>query len=270
MGSSYFAPLAFKYMGVAIYPEIASEYFYYLKEHNKTGEAVILSQSGKSSEALWCSGIVERYTAITNDAQSPLAVNAKMVIDIKAGREDYSSSKTYVNTLLALFKGFGMDTSKVVENLLNSIGAYEQMGNEIARKIFDLLQKKRVNGFYITGSGPNIATAMEAALILSEMTKIGFQGLPLAQYDHGPKETAAHSIVIQIVSKGNAYKRNAQVRQSIEDAGATVFAIEEVLADEFSSILYNIIPFNFIGYYLANLLQVKDTFAVGNKVTEVE
>lgn len=38
---------------------------------------------------------------------------------------------------------------------------------------------------YIIGSGPNIATALQAALILSESTKLNFTGIPIAQYDPG-------------------------------------------------------------------------------------
>src|SRR5690242_17501876 len=100
MGSSYFAPLAFKYMGIDIYPEIASEYYTYLKTTKKHPHAVILSQSGRSSEALWCSSLFEKYTAITNDVTSALAdgKNARPVISIMAGEELNSSSKTYTNT----------------------------------------------------------------------------------------------------------------------------------------------------------------------------
>ena len=35
MGSSYFAPLAFKYMNIDIYPELASEYYNYMADKSK-------------------------------------------------------------------------------------------------------------------------------------------------------------------------------------------------------------------------------------------
>ncbi len=47
MGSSYFASMAFKYMGVNIFPEMASEYYNYISGDKKLPLAVILSQSGK-------------------------------------------------------------------------------------------------------------------------------------------------------------------------------------------------------------------------------
>ena len=75
MGSSYFAPLAFKYMGIEIQPEIASEYFNYLSFHKKKPLGVILSQSGKSSEALWCTQLFEQYIAISNYPKNIAAVH---------------------------------------------------------------------------------------------------------------------------------------------------------------------------------------------------
>lgn len=272
MGSSYFAPLAFKYMGIEIFPEMASEFFTYLKKVNKIPEAVILSQSGRSSEALWCTGIVEQYTAITNDVNSTLAMgkNSKKVISIMAGEELNSSSKTYTNTLLALFKGFEMDATAALSILSDSMSAYQQQGRALAEEVFDLLKSGDIHGIYITGSGPNIATALEAALILSESTKRNFHGLPLAQYDHGPKETANNSIVIQVLSQGPAYTRSVKLGSTIQQAGAHVLTVESRDVPENFSILTNIVPFNFMAFYLAQKLNVGSTFTVGGKVTEVE
>jgi len=271
MGSSYFAPLAFKYMGIQIYPELASEYYNYLHDGTKILYGVLLSQSGKSTEVLWCAGLFEKFTAISNDMYSPLCTfaAAAKIIPLLAGEEKYSSSKTYINTLLALFKGFGMDTSNAVQLLIQNENKYQEQGKAIADAIFDLLQAGKVNGLYITGSGPNIGTAMQAALIMSESTKLNFNGLSMAQYDHGPKETAKNSVVINIISKGKSYDRSNKLSTIIKSAGASVFTIEEPEATENESILHNMIPFNYMAYYLSLKLDVQETFVVGGKVTEV-
>ena len=232
---------------------------------------VILSQSGRSSEALWCTKLFTKYVAITNDPASPLATatNRAGLVDILAGSEEYSSSKTYINTLLALFRGFGMEPSGFLDLLPSRMDAYQSWGRDLAQTMVDIMREKKVTGLYITGSGPNIATAMQAALILSESTKLGFQGLPLAQFDHGPKEAAAGSIVFQILDKEHGYTRDKTLSSKIQGAGAHVFTVEEPLVPEYSSVLFNIIPFNFLGFYLAQLLDVGETFSVGGKVTEV-
>ena len=270
MGSSYFAPLSFKYMGIDIQPEPASEFYHYLKKSTiKSG--VLLSQSGRSTELLWCARLFEEYIAITNYNDSPLCQfkAVSKVVPLLAGDEQYSSSKTYINTLLALFKGFGMDVRNAVALLAKNMNTYEEKGRALAEATFEVLQQKDTTGIYILGSGPNIGTAMQAALIMSESTKLVFTGMPMAQYDHGPKETAKGSIVIQVVSKGRSYDRSIHLSDTVSAAGAKVFAVEEPDSPENESILHNIIPFNFMAYYLSQKLKIGETFVVGGKVTEV-
>jgi len=271
MGSSYFAPLAFKIMNIDIYPGIASEYYHYMAGPEKLPHAVILSQSGRSSEALWCAQLFDSYIAISNNPESKLCKlkNAVKTVPLLAGDEQYSSSKTYINTLLALYKGFGYNGLNAIKLLDRKIGDYDESGKRMANEVFDLIKQKNIHGIYITGSGPNIATAYEASLILSESTKICFTGLPMAQYDHGPKETAANSIVIQIMARGKAYNRTRKLNEIISKAGAHVITVEEPETDEYSSIIHNMIPFNFMAYYLAEKLKITETFVVGGKVTEV-
>ena len=275
MGSSYFASLAFKYMGIPIQPELASEYVYYLANGKKAPSAVLLSQSGQSSEVLWCRELFEQYVAVSNYTESDLctAPNVHRVLPIRAGEEHYSSSKTYINTLLALFKGFGFSPEASVALMADRFEQYRRQGEELANALFAVLTQHQTHGMYVTGSGPNIATAYEAALILSESTKLNFHGLPMAQYDHGPKETAKNSIVIQIMAKGKAYERTQRLSDMIAKAGAHVFTIEapdQVAGplDENFSILHNIIPFNFLAYSLAEKLNIGETFVVGGKITE--
>ena len=271
MGSSWFAPLAFKYMGINIMPEIASEYFNYITSGDKLGMAVILSQSGKSREVLWCRDLFEKYISITNNTSAELSRHKNMIqtIDIMAGDEQNSSSKTYINTLLALFKGFGFDMQNPLQVMVDKMSEYERKGISMAKEVYDAISDRKIHGIYIIGSGPNIATAFEAALILSESTKLCFNGMSMAQYDHGPKETAFDSIVIQIMAKGRSYERAQKLTELIVSSGAYVITVEEPEVEERFSVLHNIIPFNYMAYYLAEKLGITDTFLVGRKITEV-
>ena len=235
MGSSYFAPLAFKYLGVPIQPELASEYYYYLAKGQKKEQAVLLSQSGRSSEVLWCRNLFEQYVAVTNYADSELATspNVAGILAIGAGQEQYSSSKTYVNTLIGLFQGFGFAPEAAVARLTRRFDEYRRQGEQLARDVFDVLQQHRIHGIY----------------------------------DHGPKETAQNSIIIQILTSGPIYERTQRLSVMVARAGAHVFTVE-VPEDETYSILDGIIPFNFMAYHLALMLNIGETFIVGGKVTK--
>jgi len=272
MGSSYFAPLALKYSGCNIFPEIASEYFHYRHKHKTYPLAVLLSQSGYSSETVWNINRFGEYVAIINNTDSPLATSpkAKKVIDIHAGVEVHSSTKSYVNTLITLYQGMNIDTDPAVRVLEENIRKYEEWGEQQAEIIHDKYSKGSTNGIYVLGNGPNIATACEAALVLTETTKIPFIPMALPQYDHGPKESAPESIVIGISVEGELKQRTKQLFETINRAGASTIIWEERDVNEYLSPLTSIVPLNCLAYSLARKLGISDTFVIGDKITVIK
>lgn len=271
MGSSYYAALAPYYLGIDIQPYSASEYYYYLSRNKIRDLGVLISQSGRTSEVLWCRELFSKFFAVTNEIKSPMCVSTKLerVIPLLAGKEEYSSSKTYTNTLITLYNGFGIDTWPAVEALKKGMKKYEKWGTKTAEQIYDLIYNDTFKGAYIIGDGPNIATAYQASLYLSETTKYPFIGMSVAQYDHGPKETAQGSVVIVLNTSGKDSKRGERLFKMVQNAGATVFDYEEEDVTEDLSPITSILPLNFMGYQLAKLLNIEKTFLVGNKVTEV-
>lgn len=272
MGASHNACLALKFAGLDVRPEVASEYFNYVSHKKKLPLGVLVSQSGRSTETLWCRTLFERYIAVVNDPESPLATaqNVERVVQIHAADEKYSSTSTYVNTLIALYSGLGIEVKPAVEHLKRNFQRFEDWGKNAAKKIAALLGKGEAIGGYIIGSGPNIATAREAALTISESTKLPFIGMAAAQYDHGPKETAAGTVVIAITVKGPSYERTQRLLDTVRDAGAEVIVLEETGLDERISPISLIVPFNFLMHYLVKELGVNPEFTVGRKVTELE
>jgi len=272
MGSSYFATLALYYQGIDIRPETSSTYFNYLSKKHKADLAVLISQSGRSSETLWCRELFKEYIAITNDAKSKLASaqNVKRLVELKAGLETHSSTKTYINTLIALFRGHKVNVWPAIEKLKARMEEYEAWGKEAADKIYKILNSGKYKGIYVIGNGPNIATAYQAALMLSESTKYPVVGMSVSQYDHGPKETANGSVVIVIRSNGPSYHRTNTLFKIVANAGAKVLYVEESDLPEYLSTITTIMPLNFMAQYLADKLKVENTFEVGEKVTEVK
>ena len=272
MGSSHYATLALYYQGVRITPYSASDYYHYLKPAARADLGVLISQSGRSSEVLWCRELFNRFYAITNEIKSPLCVSTSLerVFPLMAGKEEHSSSKTYVNTLITLFNGHKIDPYAAVRLLREKSIEYEAWGSEAAAKIHAMIGADKYKGCYIIGSGPNIATAYQAALVLSETSKYPFIGMSTAQYDHGPKETAQDCAVIVIRSNGPDSARTRRLFELVDNAGAMVHYFEERDIDESLSPVVSIMPFNFMAYYLAKLLNITRTFTVGKKVTEVD
>ncbi len=270
MGSSYYAILAMYYLGLPIKPSRASEYYNYLSQKKVKELGVLISQSGRSSEVIWCRDLFQRFYAITNVLKSPLCVstNLERVFPLLAGSEVSSSTKTYINTLITLYNGLGVDPTPAVDALRGKMYEYEKWGNETAGLIYELITTNNYKGSYIIGNGPNISTVHQAAHILSESTKFPFIGMSVSEYDHGPKETAKDSVVIVIKSDGASYRRTNKLFDLVENAGANVFYLEDKDVPEALSPITSVVPLMFMTYYLAKLLKITKPFMVGSKITE--
>jgi glucosamine--fructose-6-phosphate aminotransferase (isomerizing) len=270
MGSSYYATLALYYQGIPIFPNRASEYYNYLSGKKISEMGVLISQSGRSSEVIWCRELFKHFYAITNVLKSPLCVstNLERVFPILAGTELNSSTKTYINTLITLYNGLGVDPSLAVNMLRDKMYEYEDWGKNTAELIYEHIISPNYKGTYIIGNGPNIATVHQAAHILSESTKHPFIGMSVSEYDHGPKETAKDSVVIVIKSDGVSYRRTKKLFELVANAGAHVFYYDDNDVPETLSPITSVVPLMFMTYYLSKLFQIPKPFIVGKKITE--
>lgn len=271
IGSSYYAPLALQLAGYPVNAYPASE-FYHVNQGKSFPQGVLISQSGRSSEVLWCSQLFRDYIVLTNDEGSPLAVNvncSKKLL-LHAGKEEYSSSKTYINTLLVLLRGFQSDIQPMLAFLREYMVEAEKKGREMADFIYEKHVKGTLRGIFILGAGCSAATALQASLICSESTRIVFTGIPLAWYDHGYKETAEGSVVIFIAPElENDARRAEKIAGLIRKSGGYAYFTNPLPDGLFRPVL-EIISFNFLASYLSEYLGRKGFFTIGSKVTENE
>ncbi len=269
-GSSYFAALTLRYLGVKIFPELAGEYYSYLRKIKQFDNAVLISQSGRTTDVLNCGDCFREYTAIVNDISSPLAnrQNVKSVVSLLAGNEKFSSTKTFINTLIVLYMGHGFDVRNVLDSIERRFNDFELTGNSVAAAIYKTLKKKRLKCIII-GSGPNVGTAFQAAHLLSESTKYPFVGMSLSQYEHGYKETAKNSVVIAInPTNGILHERTNKLLELLRNADAAVYEVNEPELEEIYSPFSSIVPFFFMAGFLKSKLGIVATFQIGSKITE--
>lgn len=270
MGSSYFAAVTLRYSGVKIFPELAGDYFNYIRTLKQFENAVLISQSGKTTDVLNCTSCFKEFTAIVNDLESPLAnqPNLKSVVSIVAGAERFSSTKTFMNTLITLYLGHGFDVKHVLDSVERRFSEFELIGNTLGSTLHHSLRKKKAKCI-ILGSGPNVGIAYQAALVLSESLKYPFVGMSLTQYEHGYKETARDAVVIVInPSKGVLFERTNRLMSLLRNVDAKVLEISEPELEEVYSPFTSILPFFFMANFLTSKMKITEPFVIGNKVTE--
>jgi glutamine---fructose-6-phosphate transaminase (isomerizing) len=271
MGSSFYAALLFKYLGINISPEQSYGFHKYLHQQFSIKSGVLISQSGESSETIWCAEKFVTFISISNEQESYLSKlpNCSKSVDLFAGREDLVPSKTYINTLVVLYLGFGFNIAEALTVMKGNFIKYIEEGVFIGNLMLKSIKSRKRRGIYILGNGPNIATAHQVALVLSQMTKMPFIPLSVSEYDHGYKETASNSLVITINPADSAeYERTAEISKTIEKAGAITYNLNEPNVELMFSPLIFPIPFYFASDFLFHKLKIKNTYQVGTKVTQ--
>jgi glutamine---fructose-6-phosphate transaminase (isomerizing) len=270
MGASYYAAVTLCDIGKHIQPYVASTYYGYV-ERKKKPLGVLISQSGESSEVLWNLDRFEEVIAITNNPESQLAkaANCRQVIEVHAGKEEFMSTKTYFNTLVVLYLGLGINPEEAIKMVESKFLAYKKEAKDLALEIAEYMKSRKIKGLFVLGSGPNAATAQEGALTLSESTKFAWNGLPVAQYDHGPKETAKDSVVLFLQSNGRDKERIVSLKKFLEDNSNAL--VREIAAkdvqEDFSPFLH-IVQLNLLMAFLGEALGEQEDF-LGEKVTKV-
>ena len=159
-----------------------------------------ISQSGQSPDIVSVVAEGRRQGAltfaITNDASSPLAEEADMVLEIGAGTESaVAATKTYTGQLLAIamLSAALRDDDLVIETL-ERLPALIDETLALEGAIEGAAQRFRyMDQCVVIGRGYNYATAYEWALKLKELTYVVADPYSPADFQHGP---------IAIVSQG--------------------------------------------------------------------
>ena len=162
----------------------------------RLGNALVLgiSQSGQSPDVV---SVLEEgrrqgaiTLAITNDATSPLAAAAEMMLDVRAGQESaVAATKTYTAELLSLaalsvaLSGSHEDDVRALMRVPGAVRtalSLEPDAERIARGHRDMAH------CVVLGRGYNYATAQEWGLKLKELAYVFTDVYSTADFQHGP------------------------------------------------------------------------------------
>ena len=169
---------------------------YYGARVDVRGSGVIgLSQSGRTPDVL---EYVQRARdrgaltiGLTNEPASDHADIAEAVLPVAAWPEHaIAATKTYTNQVaaLALLAGFAAGRgSEVVDGIEQTADLLEELLPELERRVSELaVSLAFVGRMFVTGRGPEFATAREIALKLLETCRVAAEPLTATDLVHGP------------------------------------------------------------------------------------
>lgn len=168
------------------------------------------SQSGMSGEivALIEKGIrPHTLIGLTNDPNSTLGKSADVLVTLESGDEATVSSKSYLNTLIACHRILAVlldedetavrhAVTEVLDAIRNTIGD----GRSVQGVTERLFNARRPRVAYI-GTGSFASSALTAALITKEASKVSAEGFIGGEFRHGPLETSGEGMLAVLTGK---------------------------------------------------------------------
>jgi len=287
-GTSYHAGLAGQYALSTLTRFItslipASEFPLWIPS-NPTRKSLLIaiSQSGESLDVIAAGkAALDKgidVLAITNTPNSTLMKMAQYTLLTGAGEElAVTATKSYITQLMALFslsvEFAAIQRTEVVNavQLRKKLSTAPRIIGETIDSVNDQMRQLahkygRQNFFFILGSGPNYATALEGALKLKEACNIFAEGFASREFLHGPiqlvdKKTSVFFILTedQLESSLSEIRRmrgfdasvfsiSEKVDKRLKEASTEVICVEADFPKVFSPMLY-IVPLQLFAYY---------------------
>lgn len=202
---------------------------------------IAISQSGESRDVLDAVRDARRkkmkILAVTNTEGSALTKLADETLLTHAGEEvAVTATKTFTSQLsllyllsvrLALKRGFEPDLSETLLRSLLTVpdllrGNMREMEDECSR-LAELYKDKNV--YFILGSGPNYATALEGALKLKEACNVFSEGFATREFLHGPVQLVNEKTAVMLILFKTELDEVRRLVKSFKGYGAPVMAV---------------------------------------------
>ncbi len=219
-----------------------------------------------------------RTIGLTGVAGSPITKTANRHMIVGNGLEkSRAHTKSYTSSILAgiymgtyyLREEVSNQSAEVILEQLNEIPEY--IHSEIVQNEKKIAELATTIGFrakrtFIVGAGPNVATAMEAALKLKESSYSSAEGMESEQFLHGPWVSLdKDSIMLVLAPQGPSRERHMDLLKALRNLDVKTIAITDDkriveassesifipdVKEELSPLIY-IIPLQLYAYYVA-------------------
>lgn len=300
MGSSFFAPhtancILSKYGIVSRIINSGEFLHYHLPLLRDRALLTCISQSGESYEIV---KILEKIPAgltcigITNEENSTLSRKSSITLLSKAGKEEMTSTKTYVSTLLVLDIYASVLTGRWKSGSMPDLNvAIEAVGKLINNREEWLAPAKDILGHpsfvQIIGRGPSYSSVLQGALMIMEAARNPAAGIYGGEFRHGPLEMSKKGFrAIIFAPLGVTFEQGIKLAEDITKFGGKVVLITNSLAvftntdiypiripcqDEYLFPIPAIVPLQFIiNQWAIDEGHEPGNFAMGAKVTTTE
>lgn len=288
-GTAYHAGLVAKYYieqlaRIPVEVDIASEYRYRDPLTDKNTLAIVISQSGETSDTLAALKEAKRRgarsLAVTNVVGSSIAREADQVIYTWAGPEiAVASTKAYTTQLVALLllavyigKLNGKLDAALAEKILTDLHELPTLCNEIFETVDDIKAFAKNYGFredaFFLGRSIDYAVAMEGSLKLKEISYIHAEAYAGGELKHGTLALIDEGVpVIALATQEDVREKMMSNIKEVKARDAVVIGlglagdteiskyVDHTIfvprSDKFTAPILAVVPLQLLAYYAA-------------------
>lgn len=292
-GTSLHAAMVGKYIiedftGIATDVEASSEYIYRKTVTNENTLVIGVSQSGETADTITAIRQAKEKGAhvliITNRPDSSMARYADSLIPVSAGIEiSVAATKSYTAQLLSFYL-FAMKLAEIKETLPKEF--LKELKHELIQipvKIEEILNNKNeikacarkfanYRNFIFIARGINLATALEGALKLKEISYINATGYAAGELKHGPIAMLDETMPVLsiLIPGGISYDKILSNSEESKARNARLIALTSSNDEHLKDIFENIVkipsvpellspivanvPCQLLAYYIAEFL----------------
>ena len=246
-GTSYFAAVAGTYLfqelaGCLSSASDAFEFFAYPPAHLDQAAVIGISHTGTTKSVMQALELARQGGAltlgITDGRQSAIEQQADVCIPSGLGLErSLPKTRSYLSSVLRIYllavelaSLQGKDFSEYETVLLDSPQAARRVLDGVENQMKELAHtfKSGVRRIVVVGAGPQLATAMEGALKLTEAALMNSVAIQAEEFAHGAWYSVQPSdLIIFLAAQGHSFEKMLKLERAMRLVGTSTWLITD-------------------------------------------
>ena len=201
----------------------------------KNPAAVVISRSGRTSEAVLAAEVLERKKdirtlALTCFPHEPLEkIATRTLCLLPANEESTVMTRSFTSMLMGLqyLAGSVARNTEVIDALRQLPERAENLLGELQSPVREFVAARQFADYVCLGQGPLYGLACESALKLTEMSVSYGQSFHTLEFRHGPKSIVAPETLVVFLLSESGYASECSVLEEVKHLGGTTIAIAD-------------------------------------------
>ena len=195
--------------------------------------AVVISRSGRTSEALQAAELLERkknirVLAVTGTNHQPLEKIATATLPfLPCNEQSTVMTRSFTSMLLGLqyLAACQAGDRGFIQSLGKLPSAVEKTLSSLSGRIREFVNARQFADYVCLGQGPLYGIACEGALKLTEMSVSYAQSFHTLEFRHGPKSIVGPETLVIFLISEQGYDAECDVLQEIKSLGGTTLTV---------------------------------------------